>query len=303
MKKILIFTIFSLFFVNQALAGSTIEKTIDPTSICDDICAKNNDGSAETIKGSCSTTSDTVKFKSARVTSPASNQIFLCTAVLATNVNDCKSACDNAIIAENSAIASATKTVILESSSSDNDCSVICSTDFDESGTTFKGRCSANLDIVKFTAEGVNYSAGDHSFECGPTTQGNSEACEKVCGAVNLALSAKEKLDEAKAAAIENNRQVDVMGNTTHNLSRNIFTRVMCNAYRIVTGSAGATFAAFAVIATGIGFFSGKVSWGLMIGVAAGIASMFGAPSIVAAISGVTTNTNCSIQINEVPVP
>ena len=93
------------------------------------------------------------------------------------------------------------------------------------------------------------------------------------------------------------------MGNTTHNLSRNIFTRVMCNAYRIVTGSAGATFAAFAVIATGLGFFTGKVSWGFMIGVAAGIASMFGAPSIVAAISGVTTNTNCSIQINEVPVP
>ena len=35
-----------------------------------------------------------------------------------------------------------------------------------------------------------------------------------------------------------------------------------------------------------IGFFTGKVSWGLMIGVAAGIAAMFGAPSIVAAITG-----------------
>jgi type IV secretory pathway VirB2 component (pilin) len=303
MKKILIFTIFSLFFVNQALAGSTIEKTIDPTSNCEEICAKDNGGSGEVFKGSCSANGDTVKFKSARVISNPSDQSFTCTTTPNSNQDSCKTACDNAIIAENSAIASATKNVILTSPSSGNDCSVICSKDFDELEDRFQGRCSANLDIVKFTADGVNYSAGDHSFECGKITQGNSDACATVCGAVNLALSAKEKLDEAKAAAIENNRQVDVMGNTTHNLSRNIFTRVMCNAYRIVTGSAGATFAAFAVIATGIGFFTGKVSWGLMIGVAAGIASMFGAPSIVAAISGVTTNTNCSIQINEVPVP
>jgi type IV secretory pathway VirB2 component (pilin) len=77
--------------------------------------------------------------------------------------------------------------------------------------------------------------------------------------------------------------------------SVNTFSRSICNAFRIVTGSAGKTFAAFAIIATGIGFFSGKVSWGLMIGVAAGIATMFGAPSIVAAISGTTVNTQCTL--------
>jgi type IV secretion system protein VirB2 len=77
-------------------------------------------------------------------------------------------------------------------------------------------------------------------------------------------------------------------------LSSNSLNKVMCNALRLVTGSAGKTFAAFAIIATGIGFFSGKVSWGLMIGVAAGIATMFGAPSIVAAISGQTVDTKCN---------
>ena len=77
--------------------------------------------------------------------------------------------------------------------------------------------------------------------------------------------------------------------------SSNTFSKSICNAFRIVTGSAGKTFAAFAIIATGIGFFSGKVSWGLMIGVAAGIATMFGAPSIVAAISGTTVNTQCTL--------
>ncbi len=80
---------------------------------------------------------------------------------------------------------------------------------------------------------------------------------------------------------------------SSYNISSNSLTRVMCNALRLVTGSAGKTFAAFAIIATGIGFFTGKVSWGLMIGVTVGIATMFGAPSIVAAISGQDTTMAC----------
>ena len=83
---------------------------------------------------------------------------------------------------------------------------------------------------------------------------------------------------------------------SSYNISSNSLTRVMCNALRLVTGSAGKTFAAFAIIATGIGFFTGKVSWGLMIGVTAGIATMFGAPSIVAAISGQDTNMTCNLN-------
>ncbi len=89
--------------------------------------------------------------------------------------------------------------------------------------------------------------------------------------------------------------QVNV-SDVSANFSSNSLTRVMCNALRIVTGSAGKTFATFAVIATGIGFFTGKVSWGLMIGVAAGIATMFGGPSIVAAISGQSTDMMCNVN-------
>ena len=87
-------------------------------------------------------------------------------------------------------------------------------------------------------------------------------------------------------------------GDASANISSNSLTKVMCNALRIVTGSAGKTFATFAVIATGIGFFTGKVSWGLMIGVAAGIATMFGGPSIVAAISGEDTKLMCDGTTN-----
>jgi len=66
----------------------------------------------------------------------------------------------------------------------------------------------------------------------------------------------------------------------------NAFVTTLCNIFKLVTGNGGKAFAAFAIISIGIGFFTGKVSWGLMLGVAAGIAAMFGAPSIVAAISG-----------------
>ena len=68
--------------------------------------------------------------------------------------------------------------------------------------------------------------------------------------------------------------------------SSNVLVDTMCQAMKIVTGNAGKAFAAFAIISIGIGFFTGKVSWGLMIGVAAGIAAMFGAPSIVSALTG-----------------
>lgn len=67
---------------------------------------------------------------------------------------------------------------------------------------------------------------------------------------------------------------------------------VMCNVLDIVTGKAGKVFAGFAVVSVGIGFFTGKVSWGLMVGVAAGIAAIFGANSIVSALSG-ETEANC----------
>ncbi len=75
-------------------------------------------------------------------------------------------------------------------------------------------------------------------------------------------------------------------------LNTNVLVDVMCNVLRIITGNAGKAFAAFAILSVGIGFFTGKVSWGLMIGVAAGIAMMFGAPTVVAAITG-TSNFSC----------
>lgn len=72
----------------------------------------------------------------------------------------------------------------------------------------------------------------------------------------------------------------------TTNYESNALTTTMCNAMKIVTGKAGKAFAAFAILSLGVGFFAGKVSWSLMIATALGISGIFGAPTVVAAITG-----------------
>ena len=86
-------------------------------------------------------------------------------------------------------------------------------------------------------------------------------------------------LNDANAASI-------TLSIVTADPNNNTLVKTMCNAMQLVTGNAGKAFAGFAIISLGIGFFTGKISWGLMIGVAMGIAAMFGAPTVVAALSG-----------------
>ena len=62
--------------------------------------------------------------------------------------------------------------------------------------------------------------------------------------------------------------------------------KTLCNVYVFITGGIGKTICAFTIIGVGIGFFTGKVSWGVLIGVALGIASLFGGPAIMQAVTG-----------------
>jgi type IV secretory pathway VirB2 component (pilin) len=71
------------------------------------------------------------------------------------------------------------------------------------------------------------------------------------------------------------------------------FTAVGCRVYGILVGTPGKVLASVVIITLGMGFFTGKVSWGLMIGAAAGIGAMFGAPEIVNLISGDEGDLNC----------
>jgi type IV secretory pathway VirB2 component (pilin) len=149
--------------------------------------------------------------------------------------------------------------------------------------------CATECDTITAAADGGTLvtTAGTGFTALTDTFEGDANSliiaksnCTYVCETLKQRATAGLYLAESKASP-----------------TSNTFTRVMCNALRIVQGSAGKTFAAFAIIAVGIGFFSGKVSWGLMIGVAAGIAAMFGAPSIVAAISGQNTDMNCGTKL------
>ena len=69
--------------------------------------------------------------------------------------------------------------------------------------------------------------------------------------------------------------------------------QVLCNVLRFVRGGIGKTIASFVIIGVGLGFFTGKCSWGLLIGVTLGISCMFGAPAIINALTGGTQASIC----------
>ena len=82
---------------------------------------------------------------------------------------------------------------------------------------------------------------------------------------------------------------------STTGFDDNPMARVLCNVYKIVTGNVGKTFCAFAIVAAGVGFFTGKLNWGLLIALVLGISAIFGAPKIISAITG-TSGLNCTTQ-------
>ena len=71
----------------------------------------------------------------------------------------------------------------------------------------------------------------------------------------------------------------------------NNIARVLCNAVKVLRGTPVKVVAAIMVMAVGAGFLLGKIDIKLVIGVALGVAVVFGAPSIYNAITGNTTNS------------
>jgi type IV secretion system protein VirB2 len=72
----------------------------------------------------------------------------------------------------------------------------------------------------------------------------------------------------------------------------NAIEQVFCNAVLILTGTTGKAIATIAVIAVGVGALLGKISWGMALIVALGIALIFGAASIVISLGG--TGNKCT---------
>ena len=91
--------------------------------------------------------------------------------------------------------------------------------------------------------------------------------------------------------------QSSAFATKTTSFNDNPMARVLCNVYKIVTGNVGKTFCAFAIVAAGVGFFTGKLNWGLLIALVLGISAIFGAPKIISAITG-TSGLACTNQTN-----
>ena len=66
----------------------------------------------------------------------------------------------------------------------------------------------------------------------------------------------------------------------------NAFGQVMCNGLSLVTGKAGRAVMAAIVCVIGMLFFTGKVSWSLIITMALGVGSLFGAPAVISVVTG-----------------
>lgn len=69
--------------------------------------------------------------------------------------------------------------------------------------------------------------------------------------------------------------------------------KALCNVYNAFTGTTGRVLASIAIIIVGIGALMGKISWGMALIVAIGVALVFGAASIVDII-GKNVNTNAT---------
>jgi type IV secretion system protein VirB2 len=76
------------------------------------------------------------------------------------------------------------------------------------------------------------------------------------------------------------------------NLDNSPISRGLCNVFELVGGNIGKALAIFAIVMVGFGFFSGKFSIALVIGITLGIGILFGAPKIIAALTGEQT-VNC----------
>ena len=72
----------------------------------------------------------------------------------------------------------------------------------------------------------------------------------------------------------------------------NAIETVFCNVVNVLNGPTGKAIATVAVIAVGVGALLGKISWGMALIVALGVALIFGAGTIVDAIG--SNNQTCA---------
>lgn len=84
--------------------------------------------------------------------------------------------------------------------------------------------------------------------------------------------------------------------------SNNAIQTVFCNVVNFFTGATGKALATIAIIVVGVGALMGKVSWGLALIVALGVALIFGAATVVEQLGSPTgANSSCATGLQTIP--
>lgn len=71
---------------------------------------------------------------------------------------------------------------------------------------------------------------------------------------------------------------------------------MLCNVINYATGNLAKAVATIVLVALGIGFFSGNINWSALVGTAAAIGMVFGAPAIILKLTsgGVSGQSFCA---------
>lgn len=87
---------------------------------------------------------------------------------------------------------------------------------------------------------------------------------------------------------------MEAMATTVGSGTGTALDQLFCNLIKVVTGNIGKGIATVALIVVGMGALMGKISWGMALIVALGIALVFGAGNIVESFSGQGQGTACT---------
>ncbi len=75
--------------------------------------------------------------------------------------------------------------------------------------------------------------------------------------------------------------------------SDDIIGQTLCRLVENLSGGIARGIATIAIFSVGVGLFLGKLNWGIAAATAAGVGIIFGAPKLVAFLSGDADNANC----------
>ncbi len=101
-----------------------------------------------------------------------------------------------------------------------------------------------------------------------------------------IASSTMVPLSSLKAQGILDPSQVGICLALGGSSEDNVLGDALCKGISIVTGKAGRGFIAVMIIVIGLLFFTGKISWNMVLSVGLGTGAIFGAPAVVGLITG-----------------